>query len=60
VNGDNLTVARSRQRYDYKEPGRFRYIDLGVATGFEADLLVDAEGLVRSYEHLFERVEMNR
>jgi hypothetical protein len=40
--------------------GRFRYIDLGLSAGFEADLLVDAEGLVRSYEHLFERVEMNR
>jgi hypothetical protein len=57
VNGDDLTVARSRQRYDYKAPGRFRYIDLGLSAGFEADLHVDEEGLVQHYEHLFERVE---
>jgi uncharacterized protein len=57
VNGDNLTVARSRQQYDYKAPGLFRYIDLGLAAGFEADLQVDEEGLVQRYEHLFERVD---
>jgi uncharacterized protein len=57
VNGDDLTVARSRQRYDYKAPGCFRYIDLGLSAGFEADLHVDEEGLVQHYEHLFERVE---
>lgn len=56
VNGDDLTVSRSRQRYDWKAPGRVRYIDLGLFAGFEADLLVDDEGLVRHYEHLFERV----
>jgi hypothetical protein len=56
VDGDNLTVTRSRQRYDYKAPGVFRYIDLGVAAGFEADLHVDEERLVQHYEHLFERV----
>jgi hypothetical protein len=27
-----------------------------VARGFEADLVVDASGLVLHYEHLFERV----
>jgi len=58
VNGDDLTVTRSRQRYDYKGPGRFRYIDLGVAAGFEADLRVDDDGLVHYYEHLFERVDL--
>jgi hypothetical protein len=58
VNGDDLTVTRSRQRYDCKGPGRFRYIDLGVAAGFEADLQVDEEGLVQHYEHLFERVAL--
>jgi hypothetical protein len=56
VNGDDLTVHRSSQRYDYQGPGRFRYIDLGVSAGFEADLRVDEEGLVEYYEHLFERV----
>jgi uncharacterized protein len=56
VNGDDLTVARSRQRYDRKASGRFRYIDLGLSAGFEADLHVDEEALVQHYEHLFERV----
>jgi hypothetical protein len=60
VNGDDLTVARSRQRYDYKGPKLFRYIDLGLSAGFEADLQVDGEGLVLRYEHLFERVEAGR
>lgn len=59
VNGDDLTVARSRQRYDYKAPGRLRYIDQGLFAGFEADLLVDEEGLVRHYQHLFERVDLD-
>jgi uncharacterized protein len=58
VNGDDLTVTRSRQRYDYKSPRLFRYIDLGVAAGFEANLRVDDDGLVQSYEHLFERVDL--
>jgi hypothetical protein len=56
VNGDDLTVSRSSQRYDYQGPGRFRYIDLGVSAGFEADLRVDEERLIEYYEHLFERV----
>ena len=57
VNAADLVVTRSRQRYDYKAPGRFRYIDLGVAAGFEADLDVDEQGLIRHYQHLFERIE---
>ncbi len=60
VDGDDLSVTRSRQRYDRKAPGLFRYIDQGVAAGFEADLRVDEEGLVLHYEHLFERVEAGR
>lgn len=56
VNGDDLSVARSRQRYDRKAPGLFRYADLGLSAGFEADLHVDTERLVLHYEHLFERV----
>jgi uncharacterized protein len=56
IDGPALTVARSRQRYDRLGPGRVRYVDLGLARGFEADLAVDADGLVLSYQHLFERV----
>src|SRR5215203_2359358 len=52
-----MTVERSRQRYDRLGPNRLRYVDLGVAAGFEAELEVDDEGLVLRYEHLFERVE---
>jgi hypothetical protein len=44
------------QRYDRQAPGRLRYVDLGLARGFEADLVVDERGLVLRYEHLFERV----
>ena len=56
IDGAALTVARSRQRYDRQGPGRVRYVDLGLSRGFEADLVVDAAGLVLRYEHLFERV----
>lgn len=56
IDGPALTVARSRQRYDRQGPGRIRYVDLGLSVGFEADLVVDGEGLVLHYEHLFERV----
>lgn len=51
-----LTVVRSSQRYERLGPDQVRYIDLGVAKGFEADLRVDDRGLVLTYEHLFERV----
>lgn len=57
VDAAEMTVKRSRQRYDRLGPNRLRYVDLGVAAGFEADLEVDDEGLVLRYEHLFERVE---
>lgn len=56
IDGPALTVARSRQRYDRQAPGRLRYVDLGLSAGFEADLVVDAAGLVITYEHLFERL----
>ena len=56
IDGPALTVARSRQRYDRQGPDRLRYVDLGLSAGFEADLVVDDQGLVLSYEHLFERV----
>jgi hypothetical protein len=56
IDGVALTVARSRQRYVRQGPGRVRYVDLGLSQGFEADLAVDDDGLVLSYEHLFERM----
>jgi hypothetical protein len=57
IDGAELTVARSRQRYDRLGPQRLRYVDLGLSRGFEAELVVDEAGLVLSYEHLFARVE---
>src|SRR5262245_58574684 len=38
VNGSDLTVTRSRQRYDRKGGWQFRYVDLGIFQVFEADL----------------------
>jgi uncharacterized protein len=57
VNGSDLVVTRSRQRYDCKGRAHFRYADLGIFPGFEADLHVDDRALVLRYQHLFERVE---
>lgn len=56
IDGPALRVMRSRQRYDRQGPDRFRYVDLGLSLGFEADLAVDDRGLVLQYQHLFERV----
>lgn len=56
IDGPALTVARSRQRYLRQGPNALRYIDLGLSSGFEADLTVDDLGLVISYEHLFQRI----
>lgn len=56
IDGAAMTVTRSRQRYDRQGLGRLRFVDLGLSLGFEADLVVDAEGLILTYEHLFERV----
>ena len=50
-----MTVARSRLRYDRLGPQRLRYVDLGLSTGFEADLLVDDQGWIQ-YQHLLERL----
>ncbi|MFC3077501.1 putative glycolipid-binding domain-containing protein [Phenylobacterium terrae] len=55
IDAPALTVARSRQRYDRQGPERLRYVDLGLSAGFEADLDVDAQGLVVTYQHLFAR-----
>lgn len=56
IDGSTLSVARSKQLYRRTGPGRFRYVDLGLSHGFEADLHFGNDGLVERYEHLFERV----
>jgi len=56
IDGAAMTVARSKQHYDRLGANRLRYTDMGFSKGFEADLVVDDEGLVLTYEHLFERI----
>ena len=56
IDGLALTVARSRQRYVRLGAGRLRYVDLGTAVGFEAEISVDDAGWVLQYPPLFERV----
>jgi hypothetical protein len=56
VDGPAMTVERSSQRYVRLGPHRVRYVDLGVASGFEAELELDDAAVVLRYEHLFERV----
>ncbi|GGI44160.1 hypothetical protein BCL57_000322 [Agromyces flavus] len=56
IDADEMAVVRSRQQYVRRGARAVRYIDLGAAAGFEADLEVDGDGLVVRYEHLFERV----
>lgn len=55
VDAAAMTVTRSTQRYERVDANRVRYVDLGVAAGFTALLDLDADGLVSSYEALFER-----
>lgn len=57
IDASSMTVTRSRQRYDRLRAGLFRYVDLGLFAGFEADLEVDDCGLIISYHKLFERVK---
>ena len=57
VSVPSLALSPSRQRYESLGEGRWRYIDLGVARGFEADLKIDGDGLVVSYEGLFEAID---
>ena len=52
-----MEVSRSRQSYRRLGERRFRYLDLGFADGFRAELDVDERGIVRKYEGLFERDE---
>lgn len=56
VDGRDLSVVRSRQRYIRRGADTVRYVDLGSARGFEADLVVDADAIVERYEGLFERI----
>lgn len=53
----SLQLLPSRQRYVDLGGGRWRYVDLGVAEGFEAVLKVDADGFVLDYEGLFEVID---
>jgi hypothetical protein len=52
-----LSLVPSRQRYERLAVERFRYTDLGAHHGFEAQLVVDADGLVRTYEGLFALID---
>lgn len=53
----SLRFLPSRQRYGVLGDNRWRYVDLGVAQGFEADLTLDRDGFVIDYEGLFEAVD---
>ncbi len=57
VNLPSLQLLPSRQRYTALGKGRWRYIDLGVAKGFEAELEVDDNHMIVSYESLFETLD---
>jgi len=54
VSFPELTLQPSVQRYDKLADRTYQYVDLGVATGFEARLDLDAIGFVTRYEGLFE------
>ncbi|HEX6955043.1 MAG TPA: putative glycolipid-binding domain-containing protein [Agromyces sp.] len=58
IDADTMSVTRARQRYERIDVHRVRYVSIdGASAGFTAELVVDDDGLVRTYEHLFERVE---
>lgn len=54
IDAPALTCQPSRQRYERLDPRTWQYIDKGVSAGFTARLDLDDEGLVATYEHLFE------
>lgn len=54
IDAPALTCQPSRQRYERLGPRTWQYIDKGVSDGFTARLDLDEEGLVATYEHLFE------
>jgi uncharacterized protein len=52
-----LRVVPSRQRYEFLREDRWRYVDLGVAHGFEAILKFDMDAFVIDYEGQFEAID---
>lgn len=56
VDMPSMQLQPSRQRYTAFGANRWRYFDLGVVEGFEADLKVDHSGFVIEYEGLFETI----
>ena len=54
VSFPDLTLQPSVQRYVKLSDRSYQYIDLGVASGFEARLDFDTNGFVTHYEQLFE------
>ncbi len=56
VDVPEFSLSPSLQRYEDLGTDRWRYVDLGVAAGFEAVIELDPEGMVRSYEGLFEAI----
>ncbi|MFV0303385.1 MAG: putative glycolipid-binding domain-containing protein, partial [Paracoccus sp. (in: a-proteobacteria)] len=56
IDAGTMDVSLSRQTYLRKGPGRLRFVAHGRFEGFEADLTVDDEGVIVTYEHLFEQL----
>lgn len=56
----SLRVSPSRQRYETCGSRLWRYVDRGVAAGFEAMLRTDEEGFVVDYEGLFRAIGAER
>lgn len=56
INAAALAVTRSTQRYERIGEHAVRYTNLDVANGFTALLTLDHDGLVKHYEHLFDRI----
>lgn len=57
VDASDLSVQPSRQRYEKVSDTHWRYHDLGVAAGFNADLFLDEDRLVKTYTGLFETID---
>lgn len=54
IAADTMAIQPSRQRYEKISDTHWRYYDLGVAAGFSANLHLDEDRLVKTYEGLFE------
>ena len=54
VDASTMSITPSRQRYERVDDLHWRYHDLGVAAGFSADLHLDEDRLVKTYQGLFE------